>query len=414
MSMFGLVDGNNFYASVERAFDPRLIGKPILVLSNNDGAVIARSAEAKALGIAMGQPIHEVPPDVRRRCSIRSANFALYGDISGRIVSILRDLFPRVEIYSIDESFITFDGIPDPIAMSRQARARIHRWTGIPCCIGLGPTKTLAKASNKLAKRTLHGVLSITDPARQLADLPIEDVWGVGRRWAARLGAEGVLTAADLLDMDPETLRARYGVTLARTQRELQGIACADLVDHEPDRQQIVVSRSFGRDIDDLDQLQEAVSSFAIRACEKLRHRALVAGGVCVWVHTNPFKPQAHQYHPSRALTLPVATSDTRQVLEAVRSLCTGMFRCGYLYKKAGIALLDLTHEDHHQADLFSSVPPRSPALMQVLDKANRKFGRGAVGFASSGWRKQPAWAMKQAHLSPSYTTRWQDLPKVR
>lgn len=419
--MLGLVDGNNFYASVERVFDPSLRGQPVCILSNNDGCVIARSNEAKALGITMGQPIHQVPPTLRRALKVRSANFALYGDLSGRIVSILRDLFPQVEVYSIDESFVSFEGIPDKDreAVAIEARARILQWVGIPCCVGIGPTKTLAKLGNKLAKKTSHGVITATPESPTLGAFPLEDVWGIGRRWAARLGADGMLTAADLIAADSDTLRSRYGVVLARTQRELQGIACADLEEHEPDRQQIVVSRSFGAEVTELEDVQQAAATFAVRAAEKLRARSLQASGFWVWVNTNPFKGDAPQYHPSRAGGFTVPTADTRTILQAVRTAITTMHRRGYRYKKAGVGLLDLNPADVLQGDLFSGVDPRSQRLMEALDIANRRFGRGAVGFAASAKRqqdgrpKQPPWAMNQKSLSPAYTTRWDQLLKA-
>ena len=414
--MLGLVDGNNFYASCERVFQPKLIGKPVVVLSNNDGCAIARSAECKALGVKMGQPIHEVPADVRKQLIIRSANFGLYGEISGRIVGILRDLFPRVEVYSIDESFVSFDGIPDRERAAKEARARILQWSGIPCCVGIGPTKTLAKAANKLAKKTTHGVIDLGDEgfrASQLARYPVEDLWGVGRKFNARLGAEGILTAQDLINADPETLRARYGVVLLRTQIELQGTPCSDLQEVEPDRQQIVVSRSFGKEVIELDDLTEAVATFAIRACEKMRARALECSGVWVWLNTNPFKPDAPQYHPSKSFKLIAASSDTREILMVAQALARAMYRKGYRYKKAGIGLLDLSAGSVVQGDLFSQVDPRSKALMEVLDKTNRKFGRGTMGFASSGWKQKPVWAMNQKSLSQAYTSRWDQLLRV-
>lgn len=423
--MFGLVDGNNFYASCERVFEPRLIGKPVCVLSNNDGCAIARSAECKALGVKMGQPIHEVPAEVRKQLVIRSANFGLYGDLSGRVVSILQNLFPRVEVYSIDESFVTFDGIPESEheRVAAEARARILKWVGIPCCVGIGPTKTLSKAANKLAKATPHGVVSLADPstrARLLADYATEDLWGVGRKFAARLGAEGILTAADLIQADTETLRARYGVVLARTQRELQGVVCTELQETEPDRKQIVVSRSFGKEVVELDDLAQAVATFAIRATEKLRARSLQAAGVWVWLNTNPFKPDAPQYHPSKAFNFIAPTSDTREVLMVAQALVKAMHRKGYRYKKAGVGLLDLTAGDVHQGDLFAGIDPRSAKLMEVLDSANRKFGRGSMVFASASWRPKaktlgkPVWSMNQQSLSPAYTSRWDQLLRVR
>lgn len=414
--MFGQVDGNNFYASCERVFQPALIGKPVVVLSNNDGCAIARSNEAKALGVKMGQPIHEVPAEVRKQLIIRSANFGLYGDLSTRVISILRDLFPRVEVYSIDESFVSFDGIKESERerVAKEARARILMWTGIPCCVGIGVSKTLAKAANKLAKKTPHGVIEVADPWAQLAGYPVEDLWGVGHRWARRLGAEGILTATDLMRADPDTLRARYGVVLSRTQTELLGMPCSDIQEVEPDRKQIVCSRSFGREVRTLDEVQQAVATFAIRSCEKLRGRQLQASGVWVWLNTNPFKSGAKQYHPSKAFNLIAPSCDTREVLAVAQALVRSMFRPNYAYKKAGVGLLDLFHGDVQQADLFAQIDPRSARLMEVLDKANAKFGRGTMGFASGAWRKQkPRWGMRQENLSPAYTSCWDQVLKV-
>lgn len=415
--MFGLVDGNNFYASCERVFQPKLIDRPVVVLSNNDGCAIARSAEAKALGIKMGQPIHEVPPALRRQLIIRSANFGLYGEISGRVVSILRDLFPKVEVYSIDESFVTFDNITDMEKAATEARARILKWTGIPCCVGIGPTKTLAKAGNKLAKKTTHGVVSLEDlqeRARLLATYPVDDLWGVGRKWGQKLNAQGILSAGDLIKADPESLRARYGVMIARTQRELQGHLCTELQEQEPDKQQIVVSRSFGRNITELEDLQEAAATFAIRACEKMREGALQTSGVWVWLQTNPFKPNTPQYHPSKSMSLIGPTSDTREILMVSQALLRAMYKPGYHYKKVGIGLLDLCPGDRVQGDLFSGVDPRSAKLMELLDKTNQRFGRGTMGFASSGWKAKPDWGMRQEHLSPSYMNDWKQLMRVK
>lgn len=412
-----LQDGNNFYSSVERAFDPQLRGKPIIVLSNNDGCAIARSNEAKALGVQMGQPLHEIDPKVRKQLVVRSANFGLYGDISGRIVTIMRDLFPHVEIYSIDENWATSQGVRDPVDLARTARGRILQWTGIPCAFGLAETKTLGKVANKLAKKAEGGVVDLRDPAARdatLASFPVDDVWGVGRRFAARLGQEGILTAGDLARADPHGIRSRYGVVLARTQRELQGHRCIELEEHEPPRQQIVVSRSFGKVTSDPDAICEAVATFAIRAAEKLRARGLVAGGAWVWLNTNPFREGAPQYHPSRAQAFPMPTSDTREILAVTQAIARAMHRRGYAFQKAGVGLLDLTERDTQQGDLFASVAPRAQALMDVLDQANQKFGRGTMGFASSGWRAKPVWGMRQDHLSRSYTTRWDQLLRVR
>lgn len=411
--LFGLVDGNNFYASCERVFDPRLRGKPVVVLSNNDGCAIARSQEAKALGIKMGQPIHEVPTDVRKQCIVRSTNFGLYGDMSGRVVQVLRDLFPRVEVYSIDESFVSFEGVRDPLALAVEARRRILQWTGIPCCVGIGATKTLAKAGNKMGKGTAHGVVQVE--RSMLDNYPVEDVWGVGRRFTARLGAEGILTAGDLARADPETLRARYGVVLSRTQMELNGQPCSDLEEVEPQRKELVVSRSFGREVTELADLSQAAATFAIRACEKLRARSLKANGVWVWVNTNPFKPDHPQYHPSQAFNLIRPTSDTREILFVVQGLLKAMHRPGYRYKKAGVGLLDLVDSNVVQGDLFTpQEEPRVSKSMEVMDSINRRFGRGTLGMGSSGWKPKPMWGMRQESLSPAYTTKWSDVMRVR
>lgn len=414
--MFALVDGNNFYASCEQVFQPALRGRPLVVLSNNDGCAIARSAEAKALGVKMAQPFHEIEPAVRRQLAVRSANFTLYGDMSARVVSILRDAAPRVEVYSIDESFLDLSGIRDRLAFCRDLRERVHRWTGIANCIGIGPTKTLAKLGNKLAKKGA-GVVDLTDPAARAAalqDYPVGDLWGVGHRWAARLAGLGITTAAQLRDAPTDQLMEHFGVVLTRTQRELQGRPCMGLEEVEPDRQQIMVSRSFGERVDDPDRVAEAVATFAVRACEKLRARGLTAGGLWVFAHTDVFKPELRQHHPSRSITLPSVTADTRVILGTARILMRGLLRQGHGYKKAGVCLMDLARPEARQQDLFDSAVIGDPKLMATLDRINRRFGRGVAGFGASGWEERPAWGMKQKNLSPCYTTRIADLPRAQ
>lgn len=414
--MFGLVDGNNFYASCERVFQPALRGKPLVVLSNNDGCAIARSAEAKALGIKMGQPAHELKHLVRHHgLQLRSANFGLYGDLSGRVVSVLRDAAPRVEVYSIDESFIDLDRVRNRERFARELRARVHRWTGIPNCIGIGPTKTLAKLANKAAK-SADGVVDLSDPLKReelLRRFPVEDLWGVGRRLAPKLMNMGIRTAAALRDAPPDDILATFGVTLARTQRELQGHACMELEEVEPDRQQIMVSRSFADRVADHDAIAQALATFAVRACEKLRARGLVASGLWVFAHSDTFRPELPQHNATRSVVLPAATSDTTLVLGTVRQLLRGLLRDGIGYKKAGVALLDLAKPHDLQADLFSPAVAGNDALMATLDQINRKFGRGVAGLGASGWQDKPAWGMRQHMLSPNYTTSVHDLPRV-
>ena len=414
--MFALVDGNNFYASCERVFDPALRGKPLVVLSNNDGCAIARSAEAKALGVGMAQPIHEVPQEVRRQLVVRSANFTLYGDISARVLAILRDAAPRVEPYSIDESFLDLVGIRDRDAFARDLRDRVHRWTGVPNSVGIGPTKVLAKAANKLAKRGA-GVVDLADAAVRttaLADYPTADLWGVGGRTAAKLAARGIHTAAQLRDAPPADILTAFGVTIARVQRELQGHPCIALEEIEPDRKQIIVSRSFGQRVEDHEAVAQALATFAVRACEKLRRRGLVAGGLGIFANSDVFRSELPQHHPSRTVNLPRPTDDSRVVLATVRALLRGFLRNGIAYRKAGVMLHDLARPERLQGDLFGGATLGDPVLMRVVDRINDRYGRGVAGFGATGWNDKPTWGMRQQTLSPCYTTRFADLPAAR
>lgn len=425
---FGLIDGNTFYVSCERMFDPRLHGKPTVVLGNGDGCCIALSPEAKALGLKIGTPIFQVPEDLRKQVQVRSANFGLYGDFSARIVSILRDLFPRVEVYSIDENFVDVEGLKDPVAIALEARERILQWVGIPCCVGLGATRTLAKAGNKLAKTQSKravkaGRLAVFHATPEnIHQLPVEDVWGVGRRYTERLAQEGVQTAADLASLPTESVRARYGVMLARTQQELSGIPCGDLELQEPDRKQIVVSRMFGRDVADP---FDALATFATVACEKMRGRGLAAGALWVWLEGNPHKGDG--FHVSRAVPLPFPSRDTGEVLQAVRFLAKSMMRPDQRFKRGGVGLTDLVRSEQRQADIFCGPDKRRERGMDVMDNINAKYGRGTVGIGTTGWRvggarpgeprrggKDAQWRPTLKALSPAYTTRWSELLRVR
>ena len=414
--MFALVDGNNFYASCEQVFQPALRERPLVVLSNNDGCAIARCAQAKALGIAMGQPAHQLKEYVQRfGLQMRSANFGLYGDMSARVVDTLREFSRRIEVYSIDESFLDLSGIRDREALGQDIRFTVKQWTGIPCCVGIGPTKTLAKLANKWAKKH-GGVIDVSNASEReliLVQFPIEDLWGVGRKWSVKLHERGIFTAEDLVQAPSDELLKAFGVVMTRTQRELQGRPCIGLEEQEPDRQQILVSRSFGKRVDCHAEVRQAAASFAIRACEKLRRRGLVATGVWLFAQTDTFRPELPQHHPSRAISLPVASSDTRIILEAVRGLFRGFLRKGYSYKKCGVALLDLSRPENLQHDLFQAPTVGNEALMNTLDAINRKFGRNSAGFAASGWKANPAWGMRQKNVSPHYTTRWDDLPRI-
>ena len=344
---------------------------------------------------------------------------------------ILTDLFPRVEVYSIDETFVDVEGLKDPIATCLEDRERILQWVGIPCCVGLGVTRTLAKAGNKLAKnqskRAVNaGRLAVFHATPEnIYQLPVEDVWGVGRRYTARLVQEGVHTAADLAALPADAVRARYGVVLARTQTELRGILCGDLELDEPDRKQIVVSRMFGRDVaDPLDALA-TLATFATGAYEKMRGRDLAAGALWVWLDGNAHKDDG--FHVSRAVPFPYPTRDTSEVLRAVRFLAKSMMKPGQHYKRGGVGLQDLVRSDQRHADLFFGPDERAERGMDVLDKINQKFGRGTVGLGSTGWRvggakpgerrigsRDAQWRPTLKTLSPAYTTKWGELLRVR
>ncbi|MCW0399278.1 Protein UmuC [Xanthomonas sacchari] len=426
--MFALIDGNNFYASCERVFQPELRGRPLVILSSNDGCAIARSDEAKALGVAMGQPIHKVPTAVRRRLALRSANFGLYGDISARIGVILRQAVPRVEVYSIDESFLDLAGIRDRRQIAVDLCQRVYQWTGIPNCIGIGPTKTLAKLANRVAKDAarkpgsypadLAGVcdLAALSPGELDAVLgatAVGDVWGVGRQWGARLQARGVTTAAHLRDAPAVDILSEFGVVMARIQRELQGHVCQELEEIEQDRKQIMVSRSFGASIVDPQDLAEALATFAMRATEKLRMRGLTTCAIGIFAETDSFKTGAPQHSPLRTMPLVSATSDSRIVLKTVRRLLQGFLREGHSYKKAGVFLADLAKPSDLQGDLFAPAQVGDDKLMSAMDAINRRFGRGTAGLGSSGWQASPAWASRQQMLSARFTTSLADLPRA-
>lgn len=414
--MFALQDGNNFYASCERVFSVRLRGVPVIVASNNDGCAVARSQEAKALGVRMGQPVHELKQLIRSHgLQVRSANFSLYGDISHRIAEILRAEVPRLEIYSIDENFCDVTGIRNREAFAHRLREKVLRWTGIPSCIGIGPTKTLAKLANKAAKSGA-GVIDLADQGvrdRCLETFPIADIWGVGPRYAARLTSMDIHTAAHLRDAPTDVILKEFGVVLTRTQRELQGHPCIELADVEPDRKQIVVSRSFGERVTDHAAVGQALATFAVRAAEKLRRRGLVAAGVGFFVHSDVFRPELPQHNASRSVSLPTATSDSRLLAGMVQQLTRGRLKEGIGYKKAGVVLMDLARPENLQADLFAPAISGNPKLMSALDAVNAKFGRGTAGLGATGWAKRPDWQMRQKSLSPCYTTRLSDLPRA-
>lgn len=414
-----LVDCNNFYASCERLFQPELRGKPVVVLSNNDGCVIARSNEAKALGIGMGDPWHlSKPKFARHGVIVRSSNYTLYGDLSRRVMSVLGEFTPDLEIYSIDEAFLGLSGFENRVVDHALAlRRRVLQWTGIPVSVGIGPTKTLAKVANRTAKKRTgsDGVCCLMEESAQvtaLSDLTLTDLWGVAGRMAIRLESMGIRTPLQLRDADTALLRGRLGVVMERMALELRGIACHELVLASTDRKSIVASRSFGRIVTSRDEMLEALSAHTERAAEKLRRQNLAASQLTVFLMTNPFKPTERQYSNSCSIRLPVATADTALLIREASRALTRIWREGYRYKKAGVMLLDLAPASVVQGDLWSEPDtPRRKDLMRILDQLNSDFGRGAVRFAASGIEQ--SWKLRCAQRSPRYTTDWREILSV-
>jgi DNA polymerase V len=434
--LYALVDGNNFYVSCERVFRPSLNGRPVVVLSNNDGCAVARSDEAKALGIKMGAPFFKIRHFQESHGLVAlSANFALYGDLSDRMMSLVAGLGHRQEIYSIDESFVDVSGIRgDLVRRSHAIRDRVMQWVGIPCCVGIGPTKTLAKLANHIAKTAerkpgsypaelarVCNLASLDTHALNavLAATPVEEVWGVGRRIAAQMQEGGVHTVLDLARLDLGTVRQRWSVVLERTVRELRGQPCVSLEDVAPDKQQIACTRSFGHPVSALEHLREAVSEFASRAAEKLRRQNGHARQVLVFIRTSPFRDDP-QYSRSIVVPLRSPTADTMHIAEAAVTGLGCIYKPDYLYAKAGVMLLDIQPDTVQQSvlDLEPEQSGRSTdkgRLMGAMDVLNRRYGRGTVLLASTGLEgDRRRWAMKQERRTPQYTTRWEDMPVVR
>jgi DNA polymerase V len=414
-----LVDCNNFYASCERVFQPALRGKPVVVLSNNDGCVIARSNEAKELGVGMGDPWHLCKARFAKSgIIVRSSNYTLYGDMSGRVMRTLANFTPDLDIYSIDEAFLNLAGFETRLdSHARELRKTVLQWTGIPVSVGIAPTKLLAKVANRVAKKTpaFGGVLSLMDTEAQLAalaKLELTDLWGVAGRLAARLAEIQIRTPLDLRAADARFIRERFGVVGERIVLELQGVPCLTLEQATPDRKSIMASRSFGRPVESRHELEEAVATFAARAAEKMRRQNLATANLTVFIHTNRFKANERQYVAQQGVQLPVASSDTGRLSAAARFALAKIWRSGSRYKKAGVMLLDLVRADDVQAGLFHAPDDRrSRARMAALDAINTKFGRNTVAYAAAGTRK--GWKLRSDFVSSCYTTSWHELLSV-
>ena len=431
--MFALVDGNNFYVSCERVFRPSLNGRPVVVLSSNDGCAIARSNEAKALGVKMGAPWFEIRHlEEQEGLVALSANFALYGDMSDRMMSIAAGLGPAQEIYSIDESFIGLDGVRgDLTKRSHAVRDRINQWTGIPCGVGIGATKTLAKLANHIAKTaerkpgsypeslaTVCNLLNLpgSDVDAILAATDVGEVWGVGRRIGQQLRDAGVTSVLDLARLSPSMVRDRWSVVLERTVRELQGEACISLDDAPSPKKQIACTRSFGQPVTEVKPLIEAVSEFTSRAAAKLRRQSGLAGQILVFAHTSPFRQGPH-FSKSIVIPLRRPTADTRHLVQAAVMGVTQIYKPGFKLSKAGVMLLDLMPDNVSQGEFDFGAPETRDRgrLMAAMDAINDRFGRGAIHVGSAvGVGAHRDWSMRQERLTPLYTTKFSDMPVAR
>ncbi|GAA4461795.1 Y-family DNA polymerase [Nibrella saemangeumensis] len=421
--MVGLVDCNNFYVSCHRSFDPSLEGKPVIVLSNNDGCVVARSNQAKELGITMGKPLFQIEDVIKaHQVKIFSSTYPLYGDMSARVMGILGRFVEEVEIYSIDEAFLNLAGYdrvyPDRVALAQQIRSTVAQWTRIPVSVGIAPTKTLAKVANWYAKRELmhNGVLELTDPSAiqaALEEFAVEELWGVGHRYAGLLKRNGIKTAWQLSQVHDVWIQKHMTVNGLRLAYELRGTPCRQLELEPAKKKSICTAPSFGRLVPDLATIKEALATHVARAAEKLRRQHSTAGVMTVFLHTNRFKDKEKQYYNSRTVELPHPTASTSELLHYAGAALESIYQEGYEFQKVGVILSDFTPENHRQPGLYSgSLDERLVKLSGVMDKLNTRHGRDKVRLAAQGFC--PTWQMKQQWLSPCYTTRWKDILVVK
>ena len=422
VSALALIDCNNFYASCEQAFDPLLQGRPVVVLSNNDGCIVARSREARQLGIAMGTPYFKVANQLQSLgVAVRSSNYALYGDMSSRVMACIEARVPELEVYSVDEAFARTPALEPGalLAWGAELRVVVRQQLGLSIAVGMASSKVLAKLANRLAK---------VDPARAgvfrfpaaaalqpwLEVVPVEDIWGVGQRLARWCRLRGLSTAWALSQADPALVRRQWGVVGLRLQQELRGVSCLPLVQGPSPKRETCVSRSFSQPIQDLQLLRQAVASYVVRAAEKLRQQQQRTACLTVFIRTSPF--QSGFYSNSATIKLALASNDTAVLLQAALPLVAQLFRSGYRFHKAGVLLQELQPLEQLQQHLFVSLSPqqqqRRECLMQLVDQLNARFGAGTLQWAATGL--QPPWLMRRGHLSPGYTTRFKELPLVK
>lgn len=413
--VFGLIDCNSFYASCERVFRPDLAKVPIVVLSNNDGCVIARSYDAKPY-VKMGEPYFQIKHKLKQHGVVPfSSNYALYGDMSERVMTLIESMVPAVEVYSIDEAFVDLTGINALDSLGRQIRNQVLRCAGIPVGVGIAHTKTLAKLANHTAKRLqaqTGGVVNICDPTKRdwvLRNTDVSEVWGVGRRIKAHLDTMGIKSAMDLAKADPWTLRKNFSVVIEKTARELAGTPCLELDEPDPPKQEICCSRMFGTRLTELAPIKEAVATYMMRASEKLRAQNSLCKKVRVSIRTGMFNPEEAKYANGVVIDMPYPTDDVRLLTKAAVDALDRVYRPGFKYSKAEVLLMNLCQPGEYTDDLFAASQPTEPSkVMAVLDQINERWGRGTLRAASVPGN--PEWAMRREMMSKSYTTRLDQL----
>lgn len=417
--MYGLCDCNNFYASCERVFNPALNKRPVVVLSNNDGCVIARSNEVKKLGIKMGVPFYQIKDEIRKyNIAVFSSNYTLYGDMSNRVMFLLSEFTPNLEIYSIDEAFLDLSGFNNLSAYGREITRTVSRGTGIPVSLGIAPTKTLAKVANKFAKKyPKYNRTCVIDTnekrikALQLTE--IGDVWGIGHRNERKLKTMGINTAYDFTQLNRSWVRKYMTVVGERTWLELNGHPCAGLELYQPDKKSICTSRAFGHAVSDIEQLKEAVAYYASVCAEKLRSQKSCACSLMVFIHTNNFREDLPQYFPNSVIKMPVPTSSTMEITRYALEALYKIFREGYQYKKAGVIITEIVNNSGIQTNLFDTIDrDKHNRLMKVVDNLNSGFARNKLTLAIQGTDK--AWNLKRELLSPCYTTKLSDVIRIK
>jgi DNA polymerase V len=416
--LIALVDCNNFYASCERVFRPDLEKKPIVVLSNNDGCVIARSNEAKKLGIKMGEPAFK-KREVFERNKIKtfSTNFILYGDMSKRVMSILRNNSKEIEIYSIDEAFLECYN-EDLNSYGKNLRKKVKQWTGIPVSVGIAETKVLAKIANHIAKKYRKSGVFILDSKeiieKALKFTAIEEIWGIGRNHSRRFKEYGINTAYDLTCIEESWIKKKFSIVVLRIAKELKGIKCLDIESQHKTKKNICTSRSFGNPTSDYNTIKEAISTFAVRCCEKLRKQKTSTSELRIFIYTNPFNPKHRQYYGTKKIQLERATNDNQIIVQEVIKGLQKIYKKGYVYKKAGVIAGNITQENQVQLNLFDQIKNREKytKISKVIDRINSSMGRDKLRIATQGFDRK--WKMKQEQLSQCYTTRIDEILTVK